>query len=453
MTKNNLTKNFISDNKGFSLVELIICVAILGIAVVPLMKAFSLAAITNGKAASVQNATSTAEDVMEEIKGLTIEQLKDMYSTTDGTSKEPTFFAKNDMTPDEITARDSYLNTKIASGSEGVVIKEKDDFYVLYKPSVTINSEAYNVVATIDSTVNTADAEYSNSSSSSSSSTGISKADDANVVELPVLERINTGENVAISTEFNKYDESAIARLIDLYYDEKPTEVEIDDATGKIVTTSLTLSDKKKSTLIDVYVAGTSPNNTYKITATTTYSVKINGVPKEFSKVIYTNFFKDNEPKLYLFYKTMNEYLDMEYQAGDSDTTGKGKLSEKMASGSVYRIDDEELLFNTNDSSKLQEAYVMLDKYYGLNGSAYQYDLIGKDTDGLFDSNIKTESRRGNITITPAGKVDLKTYIDGKDVHVYSAESGTYIYKINVILTKDDGKVYAFLTSNKPADR
>ena len=431
------------NNKGFSLVELIIAVAILAIAVIPLMRAFSLAARTNGKAAAMQNATSIAEDVMEEIKGMSIEQLELKYSATTGAGNSPAFFAKDGMTSAEITARDSYLAGKIGSGADGVVIKEEDGFYVFYKPNAENNNDTYHVVATIDSTFNTDDNEYSNTSSTSG------KVDNANVIELPVLEKINVGNNVAISTEFNKYDESAIARLIDLYYDEKPTEIEIDDATNKIVTTSLSISNKSKDTLIDVYKS----SDTVKITATTTYSVTINGINKSFSKVIYSNFFRDSiDPQLYLFYKTMNEYLDMEYQAGSGDTSGKAKLSDKMATDSIYRIDSETLTFNCNDSSYKPKTFILLDKYYGLNGSAYEYDLNAKDTDNLFSSGIKNTSKKGTLSVGGDGAVDLTTYIDGVASNVYESERGDYLYKINVILTKDDGKVYAYLTSNKAAD-
>ena len=66
----------IRNNKGFSLVELIICVAILAVATVPLYQSMTLSARTNAKAQSKQNATSLAESVMEEIKASSMQKVR-----------------------------------------------------------------------------------------------------------------------------------------------------------------------------------------------------------------------------------------------------------------------------------------------------------------------------------------------------------------------------------------
>ena len=63
------------NNNGFSLVELLVAVAILSVIVVPIMKSFTTSAITSAKAQSMQNATSLAEKQMEIVKTKTIKQL------------------------------------------------------------------------------------------------------------------------------------------------------------------------------------------------------------------------------------------------------------------------------------------------------------------------------------------------------------------------------------------
>ncbi len=61
------------NNGGFTLIELLIAIMILGIIVAPFMHSFVTAARTNSKAQKVQNATSLATNIMEELKANTVE--------------------------------------------------------------------------------------------------------------------------------------------------------------------------------------------------------------------------------------------------------------------------------------------------------------------------------------------------------------------------------------------
>lgn len=56
------------DNKGMSLVEIVIAIAILSIAIIPLLYAFSYAAKYNAKARLTQRAATVAQTVMEQLK-------------------------------------------------------------------------------------------------------------------------------------------------------------------------------------------------------------------------------------------------------------------------------------------------------------------------------------------------------------------------------------------------
>ena len=68
----NCTKN---DNRGISLVELLVSVAILAIIVAPLLRAFVIASQTNQKAKDRQRATAVAQNVMEELVAMDVETL------------------------------------------------------------------------------------------------------------------------------------------------------------------------------------------------------------------------------------------------------------------------------------------------------------------------------------------------------------------------------------------
>lgn len=61
------------NNRGFSLVEILIAVAILVLCAVPLLKAFVTSAQTNVRARQNLNATTLAENIMEEIKAAGVE--------------------------------------------------------------------------------------------------------------------------------------------------------------------------------------------------------------------------------------------------------------------------------------------------------------------------------------------------------------------------------------------
>lgn len=73
------------DNKGFSLVELLVAMTILAIIVAPLLGVFVLSAKLNRRARGNSNATTIAEDIMEGIKANTAEELvaKFDYPTAD----------------------------------------------------------------------------------------------------------------------------------------------------------------------------------------------------------------------------------------------------------------------------------------------------------------------------------------------------------------------------------
>ncbi len=63
------------DNRGLSLVELIIAIIILAIVITPFLRSFVTSANTNQKAKRIMRATSVAENIMEAMKPLTLEEI------------------------------------------------------------------------------------------------------------------------------------------------------------------------------------------------------------------------------------------------------------------------------------------------------------------------------------------------------------------------------------------
>lgn len=82
MNKKKIKKN----NKGFSLIELIIAMAIFVIAAVPLLHSFISTANANSKAKKQLSATAIAQDIVEGVKAQTLEEISEQfnYRTTKG---------------------------------------------------------------------------------------------------------------------------------------------------------------------------------------------------------------------------------------------------------------------------------------------------------------------------------------------------------------------------------
>ncbi|MBQ8666460.1 MAG: prepilin-type N-terminal cleavage/methylation domain-containing protein [Lachnospiraceae bacterium] len=190
----------LNNDKGFSLVELIIVVSILAIAAVPLMKSMGMAAKTNAKAQSIQNATSLGESIMEEMKSTPISDLKSKY---------------------------------------GSGFKDNGTNYVIEKSEVTATQgEKFDVKVTIDK------AKYSTPApESGASKTDIVSA--ANVILLPEINSIDVMSQAVFTSEreFNKYDNEALNFFNQKIADYPIHKARIDTKTINIVKSSYSGDD------------------------------------------------------------------------------------------------------------------------------------------------------------------------------------------------------------------
>lgn len=241
------TKRLIKENNtGFSLVELLVAVAILSVIVVPIMRSFTTSAITSAKAQSMQNATSLAEKQMEIVKTKTIKQLIE----DDG-------FIKDESNN---SYKGKYQGVTATNG-------EKFDVYV------DITSDKYSVDYATD-------------------------VSDINSIELPKLYDIqNLKEHAVISWEMNEYDMSAVETLA---YKMAVTEKSISDD-GKKATIIDMNDDGTIDCFVEYYInkSNSTPDMKYKV-----YS---NSLGKAYE---ITNQYKDDGgPHLYVLY-TMSEHVN-----------------------------------------------------------------------------------------------------------------------------------------------
>lgn len=69
-------------NKGFSLVELLVCVTILAIISIPLLNSFLVADRTNEKAKTIQRTTTLAQNIMETVKSQSLSKLRTIFASS-----------------------------------------------------------------------------------------------------------------------------------------------------------------------------------------------------------------------------------------------------------------------------------------------------------------------------------------------------------------------------------
>jgi len=403
-------------NRGFSLVELIICVAILAIAIIPLYRSMALSARTNAKAQSLQNATSLAESVMEEIKSTSVSDLKIKYNGVDADDNpndislgknESAFFGGETPVPaSEQATMASAAALGVNAMLTGVDGTPKAPFYVLYLPQMwsTQEREKFDVVATLRSST------YMKEGASKAKATD---ASDANIKKLPKIEEIDTLSQAVISSkEFARYDKAALDYFIENVDDHDVTPVE-------------NIKIARKEIIIDkenLYDDQVRVNCRVEYYPKTPYSG-----PSPYSRDLFSGTFSapENEDgsseilpfasNIYLFYsKTQPSEI---ITVNDKSTRGTHKVFLIMQSGTV--IDGTTV--NITDS--------------GDSG------VISLNQNSDLDEN-------GNIVSGNYELVTNMTSLGDDKGHIYNEESGIRIYDVNVSLLKD-GELITSVQSTK----
>lgn len=415
----------IRNNKGFSLVELIICVAILAVATVPLYQSMTLSTRTNAKAQSKQNATSLAESVMEEIKASSIEEMKTKYNGTETDAEgkvipktfnlgltDTGFFGASGA---ETTATTRASTAKSKAGSSDRLLTGdpgalKQPFYVLYKhDAVSTQGEKFDVIATLRSSTYMG-AENANAS-------------DANSKKIPKIEEIDSLNQAVITTkEFSKYDKAALD-----YFQQNGASI---DAGKKIVSKEITIEKKDSPGAIYdqvsvdcrvIYRDNSTPVHTYQRDIFSGTFGQPTDVEGGTTKVLPL------ASNIYLFYKKNADIANETITVIDSATKGTHK---------VY-------LINQNVGSTLT-----------INGTTVTIKESESGTPVIrFYQNSQLDEN-GNIN-DASGKHELITNMTASgsatEGHIYNEEASIRIYDVNVSLVKD-GVEYASLHSTKEAN-
>lgn len=354
----------LNNDKGFSLVELIIVVSILAIAAVPLMKSMGMAAKTNAKAQSIQNATSLGESIMEEMKSTPIDKLKSKYGT--------------DFSGGVMTIK------MLGDDGNGISATQGEKFIA----TVTINTNEY--------------------SDDTDTSTEAGKVIAANVLKLPAIEEIDTLSQAVMSSikEFNKYDKAAQS-----YFNEKKADY---DPTLPATAAAIT---SKTVNIIKTNVTG--GYNGVSVKASVTY--EDNATPKNtYVRDLYTGSFiaekKDDDT-----YKNLDSNIYLFYKRG-SDIPSTVQETINIKDSSTPTVDSDSLTdshrvyFIRQDISDVDGPVITFERS---GTGTFAYSNIGDLADGIGTyGGIKFITNLGSTVSASDGHI----YKEEERIRVYSVE-------------------------------
>ena len=293
MERSSDNKSIINDNSGLSIVEVLVAVAILAIVFVPLLKTFTQASTINARAQKLQNVTSLAEGVMEDVKGKSIQELHDLAVERADVSFLPL---------DE--------DGTLTKGN----LKNVPPYTVTYENVTATQGITYDAVVTI------ATENYKNKIKGADD---IGDVSDANIRELPQINKVDSNKNAVLSWELNKYDNKAIENL-----------AAENSVSGSDIAA---LKDSYKDTAekyINIEIKEDTDTSSTKVSCEVEYKTGT-ATGKSLKYLVYTGYFVEPlisepaGPDIYLFYTLTEKVKD-----------GAGYISEPIKKENI-KIEDK----------------------------------------------------------------------------------------------------------------
>ena len=409
MERSSDNKSIINDNSGLSIVEVLVAVAILAIVFVPLLKTFTQASTINSKAQKLQNVTSLAEGVMEDVKGKSIQELHDLAVDDPKVSFLPldkdgtlTKGNLNNVPPYTVT----YENVTATQG-------------ITYDAVVTISTDNYK-------STDRSDARKANKLSHNDD---IGDVSDANIRELPQINKVDSNKNAVLSWELNKYDNKAIENL-----------AAENSVSGSDIAT---LKDSYKDTAekyINIEIKEDTDTSSTKVSCEVEYKTGKNASDKSLKYLVYTGYFVEPlisepaGPDIYLFYTLTEKVKD-----------GAGYISEPIKKENI-KIEDKTTGKRHNVYFIVQDG---INELSTINGSEVTINVSGSGYSETISYN-KTSIIPDAITLlagasTPDDESDDVYFFsnlkdkNGNSGELFNSKSKDRIYYVTVEI-KEHGK-------------
>lgn len=402
MERSSDNKSIINDNSGLSIVEVLVAVAILAIVFVPLLKTFTQASTINARAQKLQNVTSLAEGVMEDVKGKSIQELHDLAVEREDVSFLPldkdgtlTKGNLNNVPPYTVT----YENVTATQG-------------ITYDAVVTISTDNY---------------KSTDRSDARKAGNDIGDVSDANIRELPQINKVDSNKNAVLSWELNKYDNKAIENL-----------AAENSVSGSDIAT---LKDSYKDTAekyINIEIKEDTDTSSTKVSCEIEYKTG-NAADKSLRYLVYTGYFPDPGigepagPNIYLFYTLSENVKD-----------GASNIADPIKKENI-KIEDKTTGKRHNIYFIMQDG---VDKLSTTNGSAVSLDVSGSGySESIFytksSSNIEAKKLlAGGSTTDESDDVYFFSNLkdkNGNNGELFNSKSKDRIYYVTVEI-KEHGK-------------
>ena len=404
MKRGDINKSIKSDNSGLSIVEVLVAVAILAIVFVPLLKTFTQASTINSKAQKLQNVTSLAEGVMEDVKGKSIQELHDLAVDDSRVSFSPL---------DE--------DGTLTKGN----LKKVPPYVVTYENVTATQGITYDAVVTIatDNYKSTA-RSTERKDNKKDGNEDIGDVSDANIRELPQINKVDSNRNAVLSWEINKYDNKALENLV--------AENSVSDSDIATLKNSYKTTAEK---YINIEIKDDIETSSTKVSCEVEYKTG-DATGKSLKYLVYTGYFPEpgigepSGPDIYLFYtlsekvKDIAEPIKKENSKIEDKTTGKRH--------NIYFIMQDGL----NTLGTLNGSKVSLE----VSGSGYS-ESISYDDSKIID-NATTRLADGSTTDDESDDVYFFSNLkdkNGNNGELFNSKAKDRIYYVTVEI-KEHGK-------------
>ncbi len=292
-----------SDNRGLSLIELLVAVTILSIVVGVLLRGFILSAKVNQKAKVLHKATTLATDILEGLKAEDMDEIMQefTYPTYSGLNAEgeATTYTSfhilpstilSDLSAKNIGTFGTYAESK-DGGATATYVKTADDKYYLYLRNMSMESTLFDALITIDGsayadTVTTTDVGGVATTITTPATSG-QNFNSQSVVTIPSM----SATYDAVMSNCATYDEEAISAL-----KVKAGVAATSDLDKTMLTRTITV-DVDEEALLSATGRG------QVVTVTYDYSYEAGGTTHyaEFRDVVFNNTSKPEYGLRYLF--------------------------------------------------------------------------------------------------------------------------------------------------------